>query len=478
MPYKKYNIRTGLHSSVEFSLLERDKEAVIYEDDSPVCAYAKGRMLEDWIAYSETFTADAGTEVLTIINFSNPFREGQVVRLSSSGTLPAGTNNSTSYFVINPTATTLQLSTSLGGSSINITDAGTGTHTIRRYNGYSDGDLNENPAYIAESILRDECYVERDLTITDGTITTTTVEIRNLLGSVDDFYHGAIYHNVTTDHKARVSSYGVSLRRISFSPADTNVDTNDKVYLTNVRGEEKINSVTFDKVGNSDTGLRDGWKLAKSIDQKTSAGSILNQLCYESHCTLFESSEGWKLVALDAETGSVDTWSVPLNRNSEREIVYISHSPLTAIKTDFRLKYDYSYGKKDYLKEITVNSRGYSNEYNTSLATEQNLCLYAEKQYKVSSKWEYSADWIHDTDTAILFIKKMVRWLTFQKLIVSWTGEQKTYMKYEKGDQVKINYSNMIPESKNNSSLFMITDKTVTVSKENPMVTFTLMEMI
>lgn len=59
------------------------------------------------------------------------FQNGQCLRVKSSGTPPGGLTAGNAYYVVNSDGMGLfQLSTTLGGSPVNITDAGTGTHTI------------------------------------------------------------------------------------------------------------------------------------------------------------------------------------------------------------------------------------------------------------------------------------------------------------------------------------------------------------
>lgn len=84
---------------------------------------------------SRTFTADASTDVCTAsgsISSSNFL--GTAVTFSSTGTLPAGLTAGTTYYLIYLTATTFKVATTLAnanaGIAINITDAGTGTHTM------------------------------------------------------------------------------------------------------------------------------------------------------------------------------------------------------------------------------------------------------------------------------------------------------------------------------------------------------------
>lgn len=80
------------------------------------------------VATDAAFTADVSTDTLTAS--SHGLNDGDDVTLRSSGVLPAGLDTQTKYYVINSTASTLQLSLSLNGSAIDITGAGSGTHTL------------------------------------------------------------------------------------------------------------------------------------------------------------------------------------------------------------------------------------------------------------------------------------------------------------------------------------------------------------
>lgn len=93
-----------------------------------------------------TFTADASTDILTstgTIGFINLFPYTRC-QLTTSGTLPAGLSLATDYYVIRVSDTTCKLATSyanaVAGTAINITDAGTGTHTMNTlYPRYTSG---------------------------------------------------------------------------------------------------------------------------------------------------------------------------------------------------------------------------------------------------------------------------------------------------------------------------------------------------
>lgn len=89
------------------------------------------------LGQSDTFTADAGTDVCTwtsSTNFPSNIFTGTRVRLTTTTTLPAGLATATDYYVIRVSDTTFKLATSyanaIAGTAINITDAGTGTHTV------------------------------------------------------------------------------------------------------------------------------------------------------------------------------------------------------------------------------------------------------------------------------------------------------------------------------------------------------------
>lgn len=80
---------------------------------------------------AKTFTANAGTDVITVSGAS--FAKGQAVTLSTTGTLPAGLAAATTYYVVTA-GSSFKLATTLAnaiaGTGIDITDTGSGTHSI------------------------------------------------------------------------------------------------------------------------------------------------------------------------------------------------------------------------------------------------------------------------------------------------------------------------------------------------------------
>lgn len=87
-----------------------------------------------WFSKSSTFaTSDVntGTEVITV---GRNIPTGTPITFTSSTTLPAGLAAATTYYAINDSSTTIKVASSLAnaqaGTAINITDQGTGTHTV------------------------------------------------------------------------------------------------------------------------------------------------------------------------------------------------------------------------------------------------------------------------------------------------------------------------------------------------------------
>jgi hypothetical protein len=91
--------------------------------------------------YSATFVdAAVSTSADTVTVPGHGLREGDTVRFTNSGgALPGGLTSGTVYYVVSPTATTFKVSTTSGGSAVNISSAaGGGTHTVTRQTPFDD----------------------------------------------------------------------------------------------------------------------------------------------------------------------------------------------------------------------------------------------------------------------------------------------------------------------------------------------------
>lgn len=84
------------------------------------------------IKQRDTFTVlSTSTEQCQLTTKRPLFQNDQKVFFTSDGTPPAGLTNATAYFIVNmDDRGRFQLSTTLGGSPLNLTSTGTGTHTL------------------------------------------------------------------------------------------------------------------------------------------------------------------------------------------------------------------------------------------------------------------------------------------------------------------------------------------------------------
>lgn len=77
---------------------------------------------------------DAATDLITVPINVDRWLTGMKVQMTTTGTLPTGIVALTDYYVIRMSATTIKLASSLAnalaGTAVNITAAGSGTHTI------------------------------------------------------------------------------------------------------------------------------------------------------------------------------------------------------------------------------------------------------------------------------------------------------------------------------------------------------------
>ena len=407
---------------------------------------------------------------------------------------------------------------------------------MARPNAYNVDDLIENPSGVIESIVRDWVLTEFNLLIDtvstadikiDGSVNETPLRV-----AIDDYYNGAILVNVTKNERYSVSDYTGSTQTLTLASTPSGWAAGNKCYLKNIQAN--IDEDSFDVIGagvvetgttssassgklietgqnfettvkagmrvknTTDTtysyvksvdsntqltleddimasgenysiyGSRNGWKFARSLNIQQSSQQILSQLCFESHCMLFKSYNNYRLIALE-DGNTVGTFSQPFIENG-LPLISTKLTSLLNIYTDFTLNYGYNYAKKIYTKKATVNKNATSDSYLDSLKT---YCSDAEEDYKVSRKFEYNADWIQDDNTALYLLERLVLWYTYQRMIVSYTGDLKNHIKYEIGDRVLINYDYLMPTGKNNSQVFLVIGKTVNPKKK--VVTFNLL---
>jgi hypothetical protein len=271
-------------------------------ENNNIFAYVEGRMFDSWIERSMTFESDYTTNILTTLNtYGNAdnhyWYNNQPVRLTTTGTLPSGLAINTTYYIKKISDSTLQLMDARNGVVIVISNNGTGTHTIKRYTGFASGDLIENPAYIVESILRDEIFTERDL-IAESGAGINSVKCSNLLGSTQDYYKYAIYHDIDLDVDIIIRSYDETTKSFTLESNLSEVSDGHKFYITNIQADEKINTSSFDLAAYKRTGS----VHAIDINQIIKSNDLLEKLLFECHCSLIQTPEGIKLITLEGTT--------------------------------------------------------------------------------------------------------------------------------------------------------------------------------
>lgn len=113
-------------------------------NDIPGAVFASTKTIDDkinsldasYMGVTRTFTADAATDIITI---SSSLQQDYIsFILTTTGTLPAGLSTGTVYYGRLQTTTTFKVATTLANAInatyVNITSAGTGTHTLTTTN--------------------------------------------------------------------------------------------------------------------------------------------------------------------------------------------------------------------------------------------------------------------------------------------------------------------------------------------------------
>lgn len=345
-----------------------------------------------------------------------------------------------------------------------------------RSTGFIEGDPIENPAYIIESLLRDEIFVERDLGIdsVSGGGAGPEVEIQGLLSSIDDYYNGAYAHNITANEVCKITDYNGTAKKISVTiTAPGGWSNGDNIIITNIQADNKIDYASFDIVGNASNGTRKDWSFCVSINEETSIKQILNEICDTAFLVLTKQHNKWKLFDMD-EAASPNTWTLPLNQNG-REVSTISPTDLDFMYNDFKLNYHYNHGRKKFTMSFFVNKSGYTTGL-TNGSTLQGLCDDVYTNYRIIKPLETEYEYIQTTATAILATNYLVNWRTKQRLLVSWGTTAKDGIAYEIGDKVLLNHA-LIPDSLRNSAQFMITSKNMILHEGDPYIIFELIQI-
>lgn len=128
-------ISDGLSVTVQFGELG-EREIVAQGEVSVKSTAGNTAQVSAWLEHggakidvgSNGGTVFTAATTDTITSAGHGLSNGDVLLLTTSDTLPAGLSADTPYYVINSATDTFQLSTTSGGSAVDITDTGTGTH--------------------------------------------------------------------------------------------------------------------------------------------------------------------------------------------------------------------------------------------------------------------------------------------------------------------------------------------------------------
>lgn len=353
--------------------------------------------------------------------------------------------------------------------------------TNGRSNGYSNNDLITNPASIIESLIRHEILSEPDLICEDlPTVSGYSAFSFNdttgyLISNINDHYIGAYLLNLTQDWVAPILDYIGSTKTIVV--ANTYIGSESDKYKVYNINSTIIDTASLDKICNTTNGTRKAWAFAKSIKDIDTFENISKKMLFESFTALIKSNKTYKLKTV------FDTLAVPhgtLNKpsfNGFLPLITLNYTPIENIYTQFIIEYGYENGRNQYRSKFVIDNVSATTLTSGNFNDEQDKIKNAINSYGIIKKLEYQCDWIQDEATAVLFTKKLIDLYTKQRLIVTYTGDIKNHIIYECGDVVKIDYDKMIPASLNNSSQFMIQTKSLNLSKGNPSITFTLLEI-
>jgi|GEM_PF-1511252 len=130
---------------------------------------------DDAVSSTETFATTAVNITTDRITVANDIDTASLIRFSSTGAVPAPLVAGTAYYAINIDATTIEVATSAvnaaAGTAVDITDVGSGTHTLDTGEGSGTTDRQEiinRVEQTIELITKDYFYSKAFVIYIDG----------------------------------------------------------------------------------------------------------------------------------------------------------------------------------------------------------------------------------------------------------------------------------------------------------------------
>jgi hypothetical protein len=197
-----------------------------------------------------TYTADAGTDTLTKTAHGLETGDGQVRTTNSGGGLPGGLAAGTDYFAIKTGANTFKLATTralaLAGIAIDITSAGTGTHTLIDQAGTTR---------VADATVTRDLFVDGTVTAPRATVAQATIE---------SLAHGDMVLNIP----GLAVVAGTSITIVAGGAARAGAAVIMRWAIPLHLGD-RIKSLTFARIGNVSADI-----LAADVFKATSTGGF------------------------------------------------------------------------------------------------------------------------------------------------------------------------------------------------------------
>lgn len=165
---------------------------------------------------------DTATDIFT--SASHGFPNGSRVVFTSTGTVPGGLTSGTTYYVVGTATNTFQVSATLGGSAVDITDIGSGLHTVTRTKVLSTSFDPEDIDYSTDVItLANHDYANGDRVLLYNATTMPTPLVEN------KFYY--IVNRATNTFQLSATSGGAAVD-ITFCGEGSTSITSDLTTIT------------------------------------------------------------------------------------------------------------------------------------------------------------------------------------------------------------------------------------------------------
>jgi hypothetical protein len=212
-----------------------------------------------------------------------------------------------------------------------------------------------------------------------------------------------------------------------------------------------INTASFDVVGNTTNGLRNGWLLASSIQVQKDAMDHLKQICYEFGLILFFNSAGqYTLVALDPQSTSytIESADIAADEQNGMPQIAVDFTPTDGIVNDITLNYQILYHTGQPARNIYVSDIDGSGTDANNLAADTggprdsytNWMNGSVTKYAMRNQYVGTLEFIRDPATAELALKKMCDWRAYRRMIVRLKLVKNVHtLSLEIGDVLQIN---------------------------------------